>query len=237
MAAPNLVAVTMYLHMDVYRPVEKKATALGITAGRFLAAFVEKSVRLATGGNTPTFKVSVGTPDGGYATSYSVLADDALNTLIMWLNGGTPFETIADRFHVPATAVKRWARDLARDGLTRKAEKPSKRKYVRLEEHQFPEFVRMVVAGDHPKEIAERFGISVSSVANWRTRLDAQIITARNAATSGEDCGWCGEPATGIAYATDEHTYPSPSCGDCGYDFAGYVPADEAPLREPVPAP
>ena len=55
--------------------------------------------------------------------------------------------------------------------IVRRLVPDDRRSYVRITDADLPDLRQMVSEDATPKEIAARFGISVSSAANWRRRI------------------------------------------------------------------
>ncbi|MBN9214758.1 MAG: hypothetical protein J0J04_08080 [Microbacterium sp.] len=53
-----------------------------------------------------------------------------------------------------------------------------RRGYVRVSDEDLPAIRGMVAAGENPRAIAARFGISVSSAGNWHRRIAAELAEA-----------------------------------------------------------
>lgn len=121
------VVVQVKVPIDVYRVIEKKATAADISAGRLIAEFLIASIRAS-------------------------------------LSGGPTFVIRKSRAKKPKRVV----------GLG----PTGRRGYVRVSEEDIPDIRDMVAAGENPRAIAARFGISVSSAGNWHRRITAEFAEA-----------------------------------------------------------
>lgn len=218
------VEVTLKLPIDVYLPVEKKATSLDITAGRLLTAFVCKSVRPGSDHDPQVVLTVVKKRKAGY----DALSEADQLEFRRRAARGDSGQKLGERFSVSAVTALGWRKKLVEAGTitlpVREAPAPvarpaTGRSYVRLDDAQQAELVLMFARQATTQEIVDRFGISISSASNWRRRLEDRVTTAVAAGFGVDQCQWCGAKAAGRAFQTDEHTYPAPSCGAHGHDY------------------
>ncbi|WP_433673809.1 hypothetical protein [Microbacterium gorillae] len=101
---------------------------------------------------------------------------------------GATGDALADRFGTSQASALAWRRKLVSAGaITRPARKTAvtisstKRSYVKLSVAEQEELVQMFARGAFADEIRERFGLSTSSVTNWRARLTDRIDAAIDA--------------------------------------------------------
>lgn len=224
------IPVTMHLSVRAYRAIEPQATARGITAGRFCAQHFESMIDAATSRSDQP------------VTEVTDLTRPALLTLRKMVASGAVADAIAERFGISTSVAKRWRTTIAGElrratEAERKAEAAraragqrsaaAKRSYKRLDPAEQAQLRAMLDAGTAPSVAAREFGISVGSVANWAKRFAVHEQAPSH--LRADECHWrCGSRPTGIAYMTDEHTYPAPSCGEHGYGFEPFVLIESA---------
>lgn len=236
------IPVTMHLSVRAYRAIEPQATSRGITAGKFCAQHFEAMIDAAT--------ARTGQP----VAEVTDLARPALLALRKMVAADAPVETIAERFEIPIGVAKRWRATIAAEvtraqiaerraegararSAKRAAGTDKKRSWKRLDPEEQAQLQKMLAGGTRPSIAARELGISVGSVANWAKRFADQVQAPVR--PNADECHWrCGSRASGIAYMTDEHTYPAPSCGEHGYGFERFSAASavqvDAQLRSVV---
>lgn len=230
------IPVTMHLSVRAYRAIEPQATSRAITAGAFCAEHFDRMVAAATA------------QTAGAVTEVTDLPRPQLLALRKMVAAGEDESAVAAHFGISHPVAVRWlaiiGAEVRRAGAAleraearrreaaQRANAGAKRSWKRLSDAEQADLMRLLSAGVRKPIIAERLGISVSSVSNWEKRL-ADIPTHAPAA---DRCHWeCGALARGIAYMTDERTYPAPSCGDHGYDFSAFT-VDAERLLPAAPA-